>query len=189
MPCASAAAMRLAVRTGRALARQAHHQRLARAVDVGVEQADRARPRGPGRAPGWRQSWTCRRRPCRTRPRRCSGCPAAAQLACTAWARDLPVDFDADAAIACSGRIVARSRPRARRDSAAPETRARAAICSALAVRAAGRTAPGRAQLHPQVGIDVRLDCLAHCGFGGVFMEYDRVCATACAGCVGGRGL
>ena len=50
----------------------AHHDRHAGAVNVGVEQADCAAASGAGRARGWRPRSICRRRPCRWPRRSCS---------------------------------------------------------------------------------------------------------------------
>ena len=46
-------------------AEEPEHARLARPVDVGIEQPDPRAPPAPARAPGSRRRWTCRRRPCR----------------------------------------------------------------------------------------------------------------------------
>ena len=57
----------------------AEHERDARPVDVGVHQPDARAERRERQRPGWWRPWTCRRRPCRSRPRaRC--CDAGDRL-------------------------------------------------------------------------------------------------------------
>ena len=138
------------VGAGRALARQSHHQRLARPVDVGIQQADRRTFVGQAE----REVRGSRRLADAALARSHRDDVADAldrpQVALNAVRGDLPVDFDCDSASSRRGGArVARSRPRARPDSGAPETRGPARSRAASAPSCRSRSAPAARSSSP----------------------------------------